>query len=136
MIPDTIWMQEKFAYYNEKYFYNKIKTPKFEIKNLGNNWGYFSSSIRVNLLTRNVTNIYNNGILYLTNKYSRLEKDIENTLIHEMIHAYIWTVIKKYPLFHHGKYFKKIAARINKDGWDIKMFNDIKNSDIKVKSVD
>jgi hypothetical protein len=130
MIPTPQWMQKNFALFNQKYFGNVLIPPKFIVTNLNNMWGYYKFNGEYNVLTRNVTNIPNPGIIYLTNKYSREEKNVQNTLLHEMVHVYIYTILKKYPLQQHGNYFKRIANKLNALGWNISERNDLTDTDI------
>jgi hypothetical protein len=69
------------------------------------------------------------GTLYLNGNYDREENDLIGTLLHEMIHMYINTVMLKYPLNPHGKDFSAFASRLNQDGWNIMETNEKKDTD-------
>ena len=97
MIPTIPWLKEMFNFFNEKYFGDKIPMPTFSLNCPEGNWGYYKPNGTYSKITREVEP-YSSGTLYITNKFSRDEKDIQNTLIHEMIHMYIILVNKKYIL--------------------------------------
>jgi hypothetical protein len=65
------------------------------------------------------------GTLMLNGNFSRSEKSLQETLIHEMIHMYINTVLKIYPRNPHGDEFYRIANNINRDGWNISETNEL-----------
>ena len=56
----------------------------------------------------------------ISNYFDRPMKDVQNTLIHEMIHQWQWV---KYGVCDHGTTFKNKAMEINKDGWNIARCN-------------
>ena len=56
----------------------------------------------------------------ISNYLDRPTKDVQNTLIHEMIHQWQWV---KYGVCDHGTTFKNKAREINKDGWNIARCN-------------
>ena len=129
MVPTIEWMQQKFALYNKKYFNGQIAMPKFSTNCPHGMWGYFKLDAICNPITRKITQFYDYGTLFLTDKYERNAKDVVNTLLHEMIHAYIYTVLKKYPFNQHGRDFKEIANKLNSVGWNISEANEMKTTD-------
>lgn len=133
MIPTTEWMASNFAIFNKRYFDNKLKTPKFVVGCDEGCLGQFYGNFEYNIISRKVFNIKRNT-LYLTDEYDRREKDVLSTLLHEMIHAYIWTVSKVCPINDHDWRFKKWANKINKDGWSVAPETELKRSDKYVKN--
>jgi hypothetical protein len=129
MRPTIPWMQQAFGFYNKKYFGGRLKTPKFSLDCPYGNWGFYTPNGTFNRVTRRAT-IFGPGTLSLTSKYSRDEKDLIGTLLHEMIHMYINTVMKLYPRNPHGEEFYGIANRINQDGWNISESNEMMDDDI------
>ena len=130
MIPTIPWLKEMFNLFNEKYFGDKIPMPTFSLDCPEGNWGYYKPNGTYSKITREVEP-YSSGTLYITNKFSRDEKDIQNTLIHEMIHMYIILVNKKYPFNQHGSMFQNWADKLNAQGWEISEANEIKDTDIE-----
>lgn len=127
MIPNEQWVTEKFRFYNAKYFNGKLPFPTFRVIPLpSRKLGEYFLDGKYNPFNHKIFSIRNkNGVLSISNKYSRSEKDWENTLIHEMIHMYIQRVMLYYPSDAHGKEFQSLANRINQDGWNISEKNDI-----------
>ena len=132
MKPTIPWLQQAFGFYNEKYFGGRLKTPKFSLNCPYGNWGFYTPNGTFNRITRRAT-IFGPGTLSLTSKYSRDEKDLIGTLLHEMIHMYINTVMLKYPTNPHGREFQEIAQRLNQDGWNISEANEKKLTDREVQ---
>lgn len=136
MIPTIDWMQQSFTTYNNLYFGGKLPTPRFEVsKNCIVNgqevWGYYDLKANFSYVTRRITKVHDIGVICLTSKYSRSEADVIGTLLHEMIHEYIYLVLGIYPVLKHGIIFQQIAKRIESDGWDVTS-NDKKNTDQEV----
>lgn len=106
MTPTIDFLKANFDKYNKLYFNGDLITPSFELFKSKRVWGQFSWGCGYKIR--------------ISTYYDRDEKNILNTLIHEMIHQYIKqnNIIDTRP--HHGKVFHSIAARINKDGWNIK----------------
>ena len=97
------FLKAKHAEYNKKYFGGKLKTPKFVLfksKRLLGMYAPYRNSIKI------------------TTYYKLDEKKYCTTLLHEMIHQYIYESKIK-DTSPHGKYFKAYAADINRDGWNI-----------------
>ena len=129
MIPTVEWMSKYFDTFNKKYFGGKLNTPSFVVGCQSGNWGYFHYDAEYNRLTRTITKVNSIPKLMLTNKYDRRAKDVANTMLHEMIHLYIYSVLKKYPIMQHGQTFQKIANKLNADGWEISEENELKPTD-------
>lgn len=100
-----------FNEFNCKYFNNELSTPQF----------LFNRAKRTLGLCQRITNNFGIAIRYricISKFYDRTLHDYCNTLLHEMIHLYIFqkNIIDNDS---HGRVFCSIADRINKDGWRI-----------------
>jgi predicted SprT family Zn-dependent metalloprotease len=103
MQPTTDYLKERHTLYNEKYFNGKLKPVGFSLRRSYKYFGLYmpsKSTIAISVL------------------FDRSDKEIDNTLIHEMIHQYIWESGIK-DSGKHGRKWLSIAKDINKDGWDI-----------------
>ena len=130
MIPDLKWMKQNFDTFNVKYFNGQIPMPKFSFNCPSDMWGCYKADAKY--IGRRITTIGSAGELCLTKRYSRNQKSIQNTLLHEMIHMYIFLVLRIKPRNNHGIDFNRIARRINRDGWNISESNDIEDDDIRL----
>lgn len=128
MKPTIPWMQQAFNIYNKKYFEGKLKTPNFSLQCPPGNWGFYLPNGTFNEFTRRVS-LNGPGTICLSPQYSRLEKDLINTMLHEMIHMYINTVLLKYPRNKHGEEFQAWAQKLNQDGWNISERNEKQATD-------
>ena len=88
--------------YNTKYFNGVLSMPNFVLGKHRSRLGHYCIS--------------KNEIM-ISVFFKRSEDDFMQTLIHEMIHQYIQEqrIIDTGP---HGRKFKSIAERINRDGWN------------------
>lgn len=104
------YIKTNFDKFNEKYFDGCLVTPKFKIVHAKSYLGRFAWKI-VNGGKPDYT-------ISISGMFDRSDKDFCNTIIHEMIHLYIhqYNVIDNGS---HGRVFKRIAKRINADGWNI-----------------
>lgn len=129
MKPTVPWMQENFDFLNEKYFGGKLRHPKFGIMFGRKNWGYYMPNGNYNRWTRE---FYQEGTgnMYLNGNFSRSEHSLQETLLHEMIHMYINTVMKIYPRDPHGDEFQNFAFKFNQDGWNISEETEMIETDI------
>jgi hypothetical protein len=100
MLPNQEWLQKRFDEFNQRYFGNKLSGIKLKINpNLKFNgadcFGLFTFDARVNRKGV-VTKLIPGSLLLQINGNQLLEdrdeKDWLNTLMHEMIHAYVYTV--------------------------------------------
>jgi hypothetical protein len=130
MIPTVEWMSRYFNKFNKQYFEGKLNEPQFVIGCPDGTWGYLEYNAEYNRLTRTITRVKTTPKLMLTNKYDRRAKDIANTMLHEMIHLYIYSVLKKYPLMQHNNpAFLKFQKILNNNGWEISEENQPKPTD-------
>ncbi len=103
------FLQNNFNALNELYFYNELKMPKFEITHVKSYLGQYHYK-------RDIFGELVESIIRISDMYDRSEKDIINTLAHEMIHLYIRQNNIRDTRPHHGKIFNMIADRLNHDG--------------------
>lgn len=129
MKPTIQWMKQTFDVYNRKYFKGELREPEFSLDCPQGNWGFYMPDGTFNRITRNVK-LFGPGTIFLSTVYSRTEKDLINTLLHEMIHMYIITVSLKYPLNQHGTEFQEWANYLNQFGWNISEYNEKQTTDI------
>ena len=129
MRPTIPWMQQAFGFYNKKYFGGRLEVPKFNLNCPYGNWGFYTPNGTFDRFTRRAK-IFGSGTISLSNEYSRDEKDLIGTLLHEMIHMYIILVNKKYPFNQHGSMFQNWADKLNAQGWEISEANEKKDTDI------
>jgi hypothetical protein len=125
------WLEEKFEYFNNRYFKNRLATPNFKFNTKNNMLGFYKPDGTYDFFTRKAK-VNGPGTIYISAKYDRDEKDFEEVLIHEMIHMYINTVKKIYPRKEHDEEFYKIANCINKDGWNISEETELKTTDKEI----
>lgn len=136
MIPTVEWMANKFKYFNSEFFEGKLQAPKFVVGCDYGQWGYLEYRANYNKLTRNITKVLSQPVLKLTNAYDRDEKDVESTLLHEMIHLYVYEVEKTYPVMQHKcSGFIKMANKIKSKGYTIEEKTNKKPTDIPVNSI-
>jgi len=137
MRPTVDWLKRAFVVYNRQYFDNKLPMPRFEVSNNctytndgveDDAFGYYLPNARYNLATRQVTRILDPGTICITTKWSRETNDVIGTLLHEMVHMYVYLVMRIYPYDTHGKEFMSVANKLASDGWDI-ISNDLKDTD-------
>ena len=119
MVPTIPWMRQNFNIYNQKYFGGKLPIPQFSLDAPDGMWGCYDVDANFDTRTRKITRVGNTGTLSLTNKYSRPEQSVISTMLHEMVHEYLYLVLKIYPKDKHGKEFMSVAQPINADGWKI-----------------
>lgn len=119
------FIRESFHKYNKKYFNSELIEPNFSIINTKTILGRFRAK----------NSFYGNKLytIEISKFYNRNEKQYDNTIIHEMIHQYIKQKGIK-DTSSHGYYFKSIAERINRDGWEIYRCNSMENIDINANN--
>lgn len=110
MRPKIEYLQTLFRKYNEQYFYSKLPMPTFELINSRHTLGSYCAATEKH-----------DHLIRITEAYEGAEIFFQNTLIHEMIHYYLRYIGDEDTGWacHHGKNFKREAARINKEGWKI-----------------
>lgn len=137
MRPTVEWLDRAFDVYNKRYFGGTLPHPEIVVSDNctysengveNDAFGYYLPNAKYNYATRMITRILGPGTLCMTTKWSRNADDVVGTLLHEMIHMYIYLVLRINPINAHGTEFMSIAKRIESDGWDVTS-DDIKKSD-------
>ena len=103
MKPTVQWLEYNFDTFNVKYFEGKLPKPKFSLFCKEGDLGNYTPQADYNTITRKITKLNGPGVLSIAGQYSRSERDIASTLLHEMIHMYIFTVLRINPRFSHGE---------------------------------
>lgn len=119
MYVDLYWVKEKFAILNKALFNSELPTPAFVVNNSYDYLGLCSYR------RRRITKKNPNPVRYIiciSNYYSRNEGDFLNTLLHEMIHLYFYSIGKLDV--DHGMEFQKMGRSFDKYGFNIATCND------------
>lgn len=95
------FLETKFAYYNAELFGGIIPTPRFKITRTKNAFGTCTTHVGWGYTIT----------ISISTYYDRSEMDFCNTLVHEMIHAYLYATRKRDK--SHGYYFLTEMERIN-----------------------
>lgn len=111
MRADYIFVKEKTAQFNSMIFGGELPEIRIVISSSGSTLGTFSHPrIKGCPKDRDIERC----VLRISNRYDLSEAEIEDTVIHELIHYYIW--LRGYhdepP---HGKMFKRIMTDINQN---------------------
>jgi predicted SprT family Zn-dependent metalloprotease len=95
-------LREKFHEFNGTFFESKLKEPKFEVTSVKSWAGYFMVK-------------HNNPIIKISTYIEKSNIEHFETLLHEMIHLWIWQekIIDSGP---HGYRFKQKMYEINRQG--------------------
>ena len=125
MKPTLNWIKYAYTECNKKYFIGRLPNPKFSLKCDADKLGFYQPNAEYNKITRKIVKINGPGVLSINGSYSRTERDLTNTLLHEMIHVYIYNVLRINPRNPHGQDFQRVAYRINLHGWDISEKNEL-----------
>ena len=113
-------LKKRFKKFNEIYFNGYLEEPKFVIN--GSNWtaGMFNSDVIV--VTEKDGNRYASELrnikIRLSKRLIKNDRILNNILLHEMIHYYGYFMNEDIE-GEHGKFFKKMAKKINKDGYHV-----------------
>ena len=124
----TDFIRDKFKEYNQEYFEGSLNMPKFEVTHVKSYLGQYHWKYVKH------TDILSESVIRISDMFDRSEKDVCNTIIHEMIHLYIRQNKIRDSRPHHGVVFKNIAARINRQGgWHIATTDSIAGCGLKYK---
>ncbi len=108
MIPSLLFLLRSFSEWNERVFGSTLPYINLHITNAKSYEGLF----RVKVIKRRGAVHYIPSITIST-LYEKSKEDIEDVLLHEMIHFYIWHNKIK-DTSKHGEVFRKMMADINR----------------------
>lgn len=117
------FIARKFNEYNKKYFNGELVTPLFAINNAKRTLGRFTATRLYGTTQMKIT---------ISQAYQFDEKEYCDTIIHEMIHQYIFQKGIRDNNAHGIKWTAK-AREINKDGWNIQNKATLKNPKLSNK---
>jgi hypothetical protein len=116
-------LKRRFDKFNAKYFNNELFEPKF-VKT-GSRWtaGMFNCDVFVSTDYKGERYASKLGDIKIRlSKYLiKNPRILDNILLHEMIHYYGYLMNKDIDGTH-GRYFKQMAKKINKDGYNIQKY--------------
>lgn len=90
------WLKSNHEFFNDMLFNGKLKIPNFEFNKRKSSLGLYK----------------NTSTIFISTYFDRSEQDYMETLVHEMLHQYIYEVLKNY-YERHGYIFKSHCNRIN-----------------------
>lgn len=104
------FLTDSFKTFNAVYFKNELLKPRFEITHVKSylgqyHWKYSHDS-----------RIFLDSVIRISDYYMRDETELQQTLLHEMIHLYIRQNKIRDTRPHHGMIFNSIADRLNREG--------------------
>lgn len=116
MIPTTDYIRSRFASFNATYFDGKLPEPQFCVRNSRTVLGRFSyRRKRKWLFGRYRITDY---AIMVSSYYDMEASDLDNILLHEMIHFYI-AYRNLRDTSTHGRLFHREMERLNACGWNI-----------------
>lgn len=110
MIPTITFMKQSFRRFNQEYFQGSLPTPGFKISRSAKSLGYF----------RWIGNTLSDGTIEYTyfiacsKYYDRPVEEVENTMLHEMCHLWVFINYPNTTDPPHGPIWRSIANRITK----------------------
>lgn len=104
-------LEKWYDEFNARYFNNELKRCPIYINKTKRALGQFG---------RKRDWLEMRCFIKISNYFDRPMKDVQNTLIHEMIHQWQWVT---FGVCDHGDTFKQKAQEINKQGWNIARCN-------------
>ena len=96
-------IERRFDEYNEKYFDGVLQKCKISVtKSKYNAYAFICKySSKVNKI-------------YIANDVYWTDENLKLTLIHEMVHHYVWEIMNLNPFFVHGTSFRKVCRMLRK----------------------
>ena len=121
-LSNTI-LKKRFKAFNEKYFGNELVEPKFVITGSRLVAGMFNSDLFIKTDENGDKYISELGDIKIKlSKYLlKNSRILDNILLHEMIHYYGYFMNEDIDGTH-DKFFKKMAKKINKDGYNVQRY--------------
>ena len=110
MEPDIalLYLQRGFEYYNKHIFGNQLPTPKLKISNSKTRLGQLSYKRKIGKETEELYDF----TLSISNYYQLTDDEVNDIIIHEMIHYFIAHKRLK-DTSQHGIIFRKMMDKIN-----------------------
>lgn len=124
MYVDTNWIKRNFAIMNERFFNRNLPTPTFIVNNSNSYLGQCSWKPKTTLNRRNTDQLC--YAIRISNRHSRNEGDFLNTLLHEMIHLYFYSIGKLNV--GHGQEFQEMGRSFDKYGFNIQTRSRIRSN--------
>ena len=106
MVPSRFNILVNFHYFNEEYFGGILPIPQLKVRHGWRTLGYFSYQTD--------TPFGMSETIEISDFYDYTEYEFRDTLIHEMIHYYLYYTGEDLKC-RHGKAFKAMAKRFNKE---------------------
>lgn len=96
-------LKRRFDEYNEKYFDGVLPPCKlFVTKSKYGCPAWISKYKKVN------------NKIYIANDVYWTDENLKLSLIHEMVHHYVWEIMNLNPFFTHGRAFRKVCRMLRK----------------------
>lgn len=108
------WMEERFSLFNKQFFGGKLPLPRLCVSYARTRLGTMSYKCR----REQGRPVFCDYTIRLSNYYDMPEKELEDVLLHEMIHYHI-ALNKIRDTSAHGVMFRKTMERINARGHNI-----------------
>lgn len=121
MYVNLNWIERNFAIMNDRFFNSCLPTPVFVVNHSDSYLGQCSYSYKRSIFGRHTGPI--SYAIRISNRYSRNEGDFLNTLLHEMIHLYFYSIGKLNV--GHGKEFQEMGRSFDKYGFNIQTRSDL-----------
>jgi len=109
MKPTAEYIAARFAEYNARFFEGKLPVPVFRSGNAATMLGHLKYRRRRGMLGR-VT--YSDFVLTVSARFDLPEREVQDTIIHEMIHLYILSGGIR-DTSSHGRVFRAWMQKIN-----------------------
>lgn len=116
MYVNLKWVKKNFAIMNKRFFNGSLPTPVFVVNYSAGYLGQCSYRGRGQKYGKHETN--QNYTIRISNRRSRNEGNYLNTLLHEMIHLYFYSIGK--TKVGHGPEFQKMGRSFDKYGFEIR----------------
>lgn len=108
MKPTINYIAQKFNEFNKQFFHNSLPIPIFDLMSRNRALGDFTVNTSKNYIGLPIKSYMR---IRLNKMFERTQTQIDETIIHEMIHQYLY-VHKIYDNAPHGNIFMRIAKKI------------------------